>query len=251
MKNGCLAGKIAIITGAAGGLGKCIAKEFASEGANLSLWDVDSKALEGFQIGDSPAKKKVEKAVVNVANEEMVHRAVNNVIAAWGRIDILVNNAGICRSESIEQITEEEWDRVLAVNLKGTFLSSREVMSTMKTQRSGKIINVGSVAGKIGGIASGAHYSASKAGVMCFTKSLAREMAPFNVNVNGIAPGVIETEMTLTLSCGNWEDYRKSIPLNRIGEAKDVARVAVFLASSDADYLTGEIIDVNGGQFMD
>jgi 3-oxoacyl-[acyl-carrier protein] reductase len=170
---------------------------------------------------------------------------------AWGRIDVLVNNAGICRTASIEEISGTDWDRILGVNLKGTFLCCRAVMGEMKRLKSGKIINIGSISGKVGGIAVGAHYSASKAGVMCFTKSLARELAPFRVNVNAIAPGVIETDMTREITAGDWGKYLAGIPMGRIGRPEDVARVAVFLASADADYLTGEIIDVNGGQLMD
>lgn len=188
---------------------------------------------------------------MDVSDGSEVEFAINKVLAAWGRIDILVNNAGICRVASIEDTTEADWDLVMAVNLKGTFLCSRAVMKVMKKQKSGKIINFGSVSGKVGGIAAGAHYSASKAGVMCFTKSLARELAPFGINVNGIAPGVIETDMTRSITGGDWDKYISTIPLGRIGTQEEVAKLALFLASEDADYLTGEIVDINGGQFMD
>jgi 3-oxoacyl-[acyl-carrier protein] reductase len=174
----------------------------------------------------------------------------------WARrshrsIDILINSAGICQVASIEETSAADWDRVLGVNLKGTFLCCRAVMGVMKRQRSGRIINLGSVAGKVGGISVGAHYSASKAAVMCFTKSLARELAPHGINVNAIAPGVIESDMTRGITGGDWTHYLSTIPLGRIGRADEVGRVAVFLAGGDSDYLTGEIIDVNGGQFMD
>jgi 3-oxoacyl-[acyl-carrier protein] reductase len=146
---------------------------------------------------------------------------------------------------------EEDWDRIIDVNLKGVFLCSKAVMGIMKRQRSGKIINMSSLAGKVGGIKVGAHYAVSKAGVICFTKSLAKELAPYGVNVNAIAPGVVETEMTRMITGGEWRGYLDTIPLGRIGSPDDVAKVAVFLASDNAAYLTGEIIDVNGGQFMD
>lgn len=243
--------KIAIVTGAGAGLGRCMALELAREGADVAIWDVHGDSAKDAQIEVEKLGRRVLAMAVDVADGDAVQASVEKVMANWGRIDILINNAGICQKEAIEAISEDQWDRIMAVNLKGTFLCSRAVMPIMKLQREGRIINMGSVSGKIGGIAAGAHYAASKAGVMCFTKSLARELAPFSVTVNGIAPGVVETDMTRDLSGGEWEDYLDGIPLNRIGEAKDVARVAVFLASPDAAYLTGEIIDVNGGQFMD
>ena len=246
-----LEGKVAIVTGAGAGLGRCMALELAREGADVAIWDVHmDSALETQRVVENTGRRALALAV-DVANGKMVAASVEEVLATLGNIDILINNAGICKKEAIEAISEAQWDRIMAVNLKGTFLCSRAVMPIMKGQRSGRIINMGSVSGKLGGIAAGAHYAASKAGVMCFTKSLARELAPFNITVNGIAPGVIETDMTRGLSGGEWNDYLSSIPLGRIGQARDVARVAVFLSSGDAAYLTGEIVDVNGGQFMD
>lgn len=246
-----LEGKTAIVTGSGSGLGRCMAIELAREGADVAIWDVNRAAVEETRRTLQDLGQRSLAFTADVADGGMVNETVGQVLTAWGKIDILINNAGICQKSAIEEITEEEWDRVLGVNLKGTFLCSRAVMPVMKRQGSGRIINLGSIAGKVGGISAGAHYSASKAGVMCFTKSLAREMAPFGVTVNGIAPGVIESDMTRSLSGGQWDDYLAGIPLGRIGRAEDVARVAVFLASSDAAYLTGEIIDVNGGQFMD
>jgi len=246
-----LEGKTAIVTGAGAGLGRSMVTELAREGVDVAVWDVNRDAAEETQQMVQGMGRRSMAIAANVANGEAVRKSVDQVVAAWGKIDILINNAGICQKRSIEEITEEEWDHILSVNLKGTFLCSRAVMPVMKRQRSGRIINLGSVSGKVGGISAGAHYSASKAGVMCFTKSLARELAPFGVTVNGIAPGVIDSDMTRGLSGGQWDDYLAGIPLGRIGRVEDVARVAVFLASSDAAYLTGEIIDVNGGQFMD
>lgn len=244
-------GKTAIVTGAGAGLGRCMAMELAREGADVAIWDVHTDAAREARLEIEKMGRRALSLSVDVADGDAVETSVDRVITAWGRIDILINNAGICQKQAIEAISEAQWDRIMAVNLKGTFLCCRSVMPIMKRQRFGRIINMGSVAGKVGGIAAGAHYAASKAGVMCFTKSLARELAPFNVTVNGIAPGVIETDMTRSLSGGEWDGYLSGIPLGRIGQARDVARVAVFLASADAAYLTGEIIDVNGGQFMD
>lgn len=243
--------KTAIVTGAGAGLGRCMATELAREGAHVAVWDVNREPAEGTARAVRDLERRALVLTADVADGDAVAEAVDRVLKEWGRIDILINNAGICMAAPIEAISEEDWDRVLNVNLKGTFLCSRAVMPVMKRQGAGKIINMGSISGKVGGIAAGAHYSASKAGVICFTKSLARELAPFGVNVNGIAPGVIETDMTRGLSGGDWEQYLSGIPLGRIGRTEDVARTAVFLASDDAGYLTGEIIDVNGGQFMD
>ena len=244
-------GKTAVVTGGGSGLGRAIALAFAREGAMVAVWDIKAEQAMAVSGTIESMGQTSQAQAVDVSTGAQVESAVAKIMDSWGHIDILVNNAGICQVASIENISEDDWDRIMAVNLKGTFLCSRAVMGAMKKQKTGKIINMGSVAGKIGGIATGAHYSASKAGVMCFTKSLARELAPYGINVNGIAPGVIETEMTRTITGGNWDAYLSSIPFGRIGTEDDVARVALFLASEDSSYLTGEIIDVNGGQFMD
>jgi 3-oxoacyl-[acyl-carrier protein] reductase len=173
------------------------------------------------------------------------------VVKEFGRIDILVNNAGICQVTPVDQIEEKDWDRMFAVNVKGVFLCSKAVMGFMMKQKSGKIINLGSLAGKVGGIATGAHYAATKAAVLCFTKSLAKFLGPHGIRVNALAPGVIETDMTRMITGGDWRNFLATIPLGRIGDVKEVAKVAVFLASDDSSYLTGETIDINGGQFMD
>ncbi|MBU2054989.1 MAG: SDR family oxidoreductase [Proteobacteria bacterium] len=246
-----LSGKKAVITGAGGGLGSAMALELAREGADVAVWDIRLAASEETCRAVEGMGRRAMSMAVDVTDEAAVGAAVAQVLEAWGVIDILINNAGICQVASIEETSAADWDRVLGVNLKGTFLCCRAVMGAMKRQRSGRIINLGSVAGKVGGISVGAHYSASKAAVMCFTKSLARELAPYGVNVNAIAPGVIESDMTRGITGGDWTHYLSTIPLGRIGRAEDVGRVAVFLAGGDSDYLTGEIIDVNGGQFMD
>jgi 3-oxoacyl-[acyl-carrier protein] reductase len=242
---------VAIVTGAGGGIGRGIAEAMAAEGAHVCIWDVNEaparEAAEAIRRGGGAASH----AAVDVSAAGPVRAAVERTARTHGRIDILVNNAGICRVAPIAEISESDWDLVLAVNLKGTFLCSQAVMAVMKARRRGKILNMGSVAGKVGGIAVGAHYSASKAAVMCLTKSLARELAPFNINVNAIAPGVIATDMTRTITGGDWDRYLATIPLGRVGSVRDVAEAALYLCSERGGYLTGEIIDVNGGQFMD
>jgi 3-oxoacyl-[acyl-carrier protein] reductase len=244
-------GRVAIVTGGARGIGRAIALALAAEGARVAVWDVNAEPAEQVAAKIRSGSGEAMAGAVDVSNAGAVRAAVDAVRSAWGRIDILVNNAGIAQVKPIEQISEADWDRIMAVNLKGTFLCSQAVMGVMKRQRSGKIINLGFVAGKIGGITVGSHYSASKAAVMCFTKFLARELASYGVNVNALAPGVIETDMTHEISGGDWSTYLAGIPMGRLGTIDEVARVAVFLASDDASYLTGEIIDVNGGQFMD
>jgi len=243
--------KIGIVTGGGIGIGRAIAKALAREGAKVALWDVNEQQATqtASEIEDLGRPAMAIRADVSVSRD--VKSAMERVLDAWERVDILVNNAGICLVTPIEEITEAEWDRVIEVNLKGTFLCSQAAMPVMKRQKAGKIINLGSVAGKVGGFAVGSHYSASKAAIMCFTKSLARELAPFGVNVNAIAPGVIETDMTRYITKGDWGSYMSIIPLGRLGKVEDVAQLALYLASEDSNYMTGEIIDINGGQFMD
>ncbi len=243
--------KVAVITGGGAGLGRGIALAMAREGARLALWELDRPAALSAAAEIEALGRPALVSAVDVSVADQVAAAAREVLEHWGRVDILVNNAGICQAANVEEISEQDWDRVLAVNLKGTFLCCQALMPAMKRQGGGCIINLGSVAGKVGGIATGAHYAASKAAVMCFTKSLARELAPHGVNVNALAPGVIETEMTRRLSGGDWSTYLTRIPLGRIGRVEDLAGVAVFLASEEAAYITGEIIDVNGGLLMD
>ncbi len=245
-------GKVSIVTGGGAGIGEAIALAFAREGAHVAIWDLDGHRAERVSSTIQEMGHKSIAIRMSVANAQEVNASVQRVLREYGRIDILINNAGICQVvPSVEEIKEEDWDRVLAVNLKGVFLCSKAVMGIMKKQKAGKIINMGSLAGKVGGIATGAHYAASKAAVMCLTKSLAKELGPYGVHVNAIAPGVIETDMTQMITRGDWRAYLSTIPLGRIGVVDEVAKVALFLASDEASYLTGEIIDVNGGQFMD
>lgn len=246
-----LNGKGAIVTGGGQGLGRAIALGLAQKGSDVAVCDINLNSAEGVAKEIASMGRKALALKVDVSNSTDVKSMVERVLAEFGRIDILINNAGICKVASIEETSEEDWDLVMAVNLKGVFLCSRAVMGIMKKQRSGRIVNMGSLAGKVGGIATGANYAASKAGVMCFTKSLAKEMAPFGVTVNALAPGVIETRMTEGITGGDWNNFLRMIPLGQIGMPEDVAHAVLFLVSDEARYITGEIMDVNGGILMD
>lgn len=208
--------KVAVITGGSRGIGEAITTALATEGAKVAIWDIDPVLSQAVAASILATGREALAVKVDVSIGSEVRAAAEQTLERWKRIDILVNNAGICRTSPIESTSEADWDQVLAVNLKGTFLCSQSVMKIMKSQKYGKIINMGSVSGKIGGISVGAHYSASKAGVICFTKSLARELAPFGINVNGIAPGVIETDMTRGITGGEWAKYLSTIPLGRL-----------------------------------
>ncbi len=246
-----LKGEVAIVTGGGAGIGRAIALAMAQEGADVAIWDVNETLAEEGAAAVRKTGRKSLAMKIDVSQSQEVNAGVQKVVKEWGRIDILVNNAGICQVTPVDQIEEKDWDRMFAVNVKGVFLCSKAVMGFMMKQKSGKIINLGSLAGKVGGIATGAHYAATKAAVLCFTKSLAKFLGPHGVRVNALAPGVIETDMTRMITGGDWRNFLATIPLGRIGDVKEVAKVAVFLASDDSSYLTGETIDINGGQFMD
>lgn len=241
----------AIITGAARGIGKAIALILVREGARVALVDIEKERLETLK---QEVEKKGGQAIplsCDITKSSEVMAMVNQVYNVFGRIDILVNNAGIIRRGTIETVTEEDWDRVMEVNLKGTFLCSKAVVEVMKKQGYGKIVNVSSIAGKMGDITSAPGYGPSKAGVDALTKTLARQLASYGINVNGVSPHAIETEMSAQWSAERRKEIIASIPLGRLGKPEDVAEAVLFLASDEASFITGEILDVNGGALMD
>ncbi|NIS59261.1 MAG: SDR family oxidoreductase, partial [Proteobacteria bacterium] len=187
----------------------------------------------------------------DVTQSDQVKEMIGQIEETFGRLDILVNNAGIIRRGTIETVTEEDWDQVMSVNLKGTFNCCKAVASIMKRQKMGKIINVSSVAGKTGDITSAPGYGPSKAAIDALTKTLARELAPYGINVNAVAPHAIETEMSAQWSEEKRKSIIEAIPLKRLGTPEDVAQAVLFLASDNATFITGEILDVNGGFLMD
>lgn len=241
--------KIVVVTGAGRGIGLTIARAFAENGATVVLSDYNQDSLaEAINLFN---EKQFKFAAVpcNVTDATAVQTLIDSVIQKFERIDILINNAGITRDTLLLRMKEEQWDAVLDTNLKGTFLVCRAATKHFLKQHAGKIINISSVVGLTGN-ASQTNYSASKAGVIGFSKSLAKEMASRNVTVNVIAPGFIDTAMTAVLTEEVRAGFLKNIPLNRMGTPQEIANAALFLASPLADYITGQVIKVDGGMVM-
>lgn len=246
-----LDGKVAIVTGAGRGIGRAIALALAREGADVMVNDVDSRSAEATANEVKAMDRRTLSIVADVSNRKEAIKVIETVIKAFGKIDILVNNAGIFSSIPLEDLTEKNWDKMMKTNLKSVFLCSQAVMRFMKGQRSGKIVNVASLAGKVGGMVAGADYAASKAGVICLTKSLAKQLAPYGVNVNAVAPAWIETDMMKDWPKETKESILRQIPLGRFGKPEEVAEAVVFLVSEGAGFITGATIDINGGILMD
>jgi len=243
--------RVAVITGGARGIGKAIGSAFVQEGAKVCLVDVDAGPLEALK-GEFVRGGGVAFSVLcDITKYSEVTGMMTRAKETLGRIDILVNNAGIIRRGTIETVTEEDWDRVIEVNLKGAFNCCKAVAGIMKPQGYGKIVNVSSIAGKMGDITSAPGYGPSKAGLEALTKTLARQLAIWGINVNAVSPHAIETEMSAQWTEERRKEIIASIPLGRLGKSEDVAKAVLFLASDDASFITGEILDVNGGALMD
>jgi len=242
--------QVAVITGGAQGIGKAIALQFASEGAKLVLSDIDEGAVQATaaQIGK---EKNVETLGVkgNVSQLADCEKLVDASLDRFGRIDILINNAGITRDNLLMRMSDDEWDSVIAVNLKGVFNCTKAAIRPMMKQRKGRIVNIASVVGLMGN-AGQANYSASKGGVVALTKTCAREFASRNILVNAVAPGFIRTRMTDALTEEQRKKLLELIPLGRLGEPEDVAKVVFFLCSEDSSYITGHVVSVNGGMYI-
>jgi 3-oxoacyl-[acyl-carrier protein] reductase len=246
---GAFEGKVAIVTGAARGIGQSIAKKLAQEGADVVICDLQAEWLaETAGIVQELGRKALPLAV-DVGDGQAVNACIAEVVKVFGKIDVMVNNAGITKDTLLVRMSDDDWDAVLRVNLRGTFLFSRAVAKVMMKQRSGAIVNIASVIGLIGN-AGQCNYAASKAGVIALTKSTAKELASRGVRVNAIAPGFISSKMTDALSQEVRDAMMANIPLARFGGPEDIAKAVVFLASDEASYVTGQVLSVNGGMVM-
>ncbi len=241
--------KVAIVTGSARGIGKAIAMKFAKDGYDVVISDILQDVAEQTAKEIEELGQKALVVVADVSKAEDAERLINETVNAFGRLDVLVNNAGITRDNLAIRMKENEWDMVLNINLKGTFLCSQAAAKYMMKKRTGRIVNIASVSGILG-TAGQANYASSKAGVIALTKALARELGPRNITVNAVAPGYIITEMTEKLPDKVKEEYLSQIPLKRGGTPEDVANVVAFLASDAASYVTGTTLIVSGGLVM-
>lgn len=244
-----LEGRVALVTGGARGIGKAICEKLASEGAIVAMVDI---LLEVAEQTAAEFKAKGYEAMAiqaNVANVEDADNAVKAVVDKYGKLDILVNNAGITRDTLMMRMTEQDWDMVMAVNLKGTFNFSKAATKVMMRAKYGRIVNIASVVGRMGNVGQ-ANYSASKAGVIALTKTTAKEFGSRNITVNAVAPGFIQTDMTGKLSEEVRNEFLKTIPLKRAGLPEDVANVVCFFCQDESAYVTGQVLNIDGGMLM-
>jgi 3-oxoacyl-[acyl-carrier protein] reductase len=244
-----LSSQVALVTGSARGIGRRIAEALGAGSARLVIADLFDEQVQACAEQLRSAGHDAIGITVNVTDVEAVRAAVKTITEKLGRIDILVNNAGITRDNLLLRMKDEEWRQVLATNLDGAFFMSREVLPTMLRQHYGRIINIASVVGEMGNPGQ-ANYAASKAGLIGFTKALAREVASRSITVNAVAPGYIETEMTAKLGEKARQELQNLIPMKRIGNVDDVSTGVCFLASKEAGYITGHVLNINGGMYM-
>lgn len=245
-----LVGKVALVTGGSRGIGRAIALKLAENGADVAInYAGNTAAAEEVKAAIEQMGRKALLIQCSVADTDGVQAMVNQVVKELGRLDILVNNAGITRDGLLMRMKEADWDDVMNTNLKGVYNCSKAVMRTMMKQKSGRIVNMASVVGEMGN-AGQANYAAAKAGVIGFTKSLAKEVATRGITVNAIAPGFIATDMTRVLSDDQKAEMARTIPLGRAGQPEDVANAVLFLASEGAAYITGQVLNVDGGMVM-
>jgi 3-oxoacyl-[acyl-carrier protein] reductase len=243
--------RVVVVTGGSRGIGRSVALKFAEEKAKIIIvhFDPDENAARETMDLLERHDSKAEARKVDVSSGQQVEEMFKEIISRYGRVDVLVNNAGIAKDGLLLRMSENDWDTVLDINLKGVFNCTKAVLRSMIRQRRGAVVSIASVAGQIGN-AGQANYAASKAGIMGFTKTIAREVASRGITVNAVAPGFINTEMTAALPEKMIESYLQQIPLGRLGRAEDVAETVYWLCSSSAGYITGQVIHVNGGMYM-
>ena len=243
-----LAGKVVLITGAAGGIGSAIARAVTAESATVLLCDINVEGARRLADRLTREGRSAAAYALDISRPPEISSVVEKIVAKHERIDVLVNNAAICPRIPLEEVTEADFDRIVGINLKGTFFVSQAVSPVMVRQGSGRIVNISSVGARTGGVAASSVYAATKAGIIAITKSYARTLAP-GVTVNAIAPGVVDTEM-MRIPSEQVAAIVDQIPLGRLADPEEIASVVVFLASEEASYFTGATLDVNGGWFM-
>jgi NAD(P)-dependent dehydrogenase (short-subunit alcohol dehydrogenase family) len=242
--------RIAIVTGGARGIGRAIAMAFAASGIGTVLADIDIDAAEKTVAEIRALGAEACAIGVDVAQNADIVRLIDDCIGRFGRIDVLVNNAGILSSTSYDEVTEAEWDRVMAINLRGVMFATREALRPMKAQGFGRVISISSLAGRSGGVRSGAAYVASKAALIGLTRHLARSVARDGITVNAVAPGTTETDILKGFTAEQMAAINEAIPVGRLGRPEEIAAMVAFLASDAAAFITGAVIDVNGGMYM-
>jgi 3-oxoacyl-[acyl-carrier protein] reductase len=245
------ANRVAIVTGAARGMGYAIAARLLREGANVVLADINADGLQAAGRTLAESHDRMLAVQVDVTSGNDVSAMVREANDRFGAVDILVNNAGVLRSTRVESIADAEWDLVVNTNLKATFLCAQAVLDGMKSRRYGKIVNMASMAGRATSTLGGAHYTAAKAGVLGLTRHLARELAPYRVNVNAVSPGIVDTPMVAdALTPEQRQQLAASIPFERMAAPDEVASLVAFLASDEAAYITGASVDIHGGELI-
>jgi 3-oxoacyl-[acyl-carrier protein] reductase len=245
-----LADRSAVVTGSTRGIGEAIARELFTRGARVVVTGPDAERAEAIAKELDPSGARAKSAELDVRRRGSIRAAIETAVAAWGSLDILVNNAGVTPTRSFFEIEDDEWDDVLATNLRSIFIGCQLAGTLMRERGYGRIINHASIAGQQGGAVSGAHYAASKAGILVITKIVARELARYGVTVNAIAPAAIAGPIMDEMPAETIEGLARAIPVGRLGRAEEVAAAVAFLASDHAGYITGATLDINGGLFM-